>query len=207
MKTKRLVCLLLAAALLVPCAADAETVKRSEVGYYLNTVITLTAYVEDPQVLKDALEECGRYERLLSRTVEGSDVWRINHAEGQPVEVSDDTIVILRCAVAVSEASGGAFDATIAPASTLWDFTSGAAVLPDADALRKELKKIVSSGYAVDNCEHELGVYCVAAPVLDRDGAPLGALSISGSELYLRGQTAQYAALLRGASARITQML
>ena len=100
-------------------------------------MITLTAYVEDPQVLKDALEECGRYEQLLSRTVEGSDVWRINHAESGTVEVSDDTIAILQCAGRISELSGGSFDASIAPVSTLWDFTSGSAVLPDAEAIEK----------------------------------------------------------------------
>ena len=150
MNTRRLVCLLLTAALLVPCAAGAEAVKRSEVGYYLNTVITLTAYTEDAQVLKDAMAECGRYESMLSRTVEGSDVWRINHADGQPVTVSDDTIVILRCAMAVSEASGGAFDATIAPASTLWDFTSGATVLPDAEALARAAELVDWTKITID---------------------------------------------------------
>ena len=69
------------------CAEEKIPPKLSEVGFYLDTVITLTAYVEDKQVLKDALEECGRYEKILSRTVEGSDVWRINHAKGEPVEV------------------------------------------------------------------------------------------------------------------------
>lgn len=154
MITRNLICLLLAVALLVPCAACSEAARRSEVGFYLNTVITLTAYTEDGQVLKDAMAECARYEQLLSRTIEGSDVWRINHADGLPVEVSDDTIVVLRCAVAVSEASGGAFDVTIAPASTLWDFTSGEAVLPDADALAQaaelvDYTKIVMDGNTV----------------------------------------------------------
>ena len=116
--------------------------KKTEIGFYLDTVITLTAYVDDPQVLKDAMAECARYERLLSRTAEGSDVWRINHAEGAPVEVSEDTMVILRCAQALSEVSGGAFDVTIAPASTLWDFTSGEAVLPDAAALAEAVTLI-----------------------------------------------------------------
>ena len=88
------------------CAAQKELPKQAEVGFYLDTVITLTAYVEDRQVLKDALEECGRYERMLSRTVEGSDVWRINHANGAPVEVSDDTMRILKCAKEISEKSG-----------------------------------------------------------------------------------------------------
>jgi len=117
--------------------ASAQQKKQTAVGFYLDTVITLTAYVDDAAVLTDALAECGRYERLLSRTVEGSDVWRVNHAGGKPVEVSDDTIVLLQTARQVSEFSGGAFDVTIAPVSTLWDFTSGAAVVPDTDAIAK----------------------------------------------------------------------
>jgi thiamine biosynthesis lipoprotein len=46
--------------------------------------------------------------------------------------VSDDTIELLDTARQVSELSGGVFDVTIAPVSTMWDFTSGAAVVPDA---------------------------------------------------------------------------
>ena len=117
------------------CSAEKELPKLSEVGFYLDTVITLTAYTEDGQILKDAMEECGRYEQMLSRTIEGSDVWRINHANGKPVKVSEDTAAILRCAAEISENSSGAFDITIAPASTMWDFTSGKAELPDTEAL------------------------------------------------------------------------
>ena len=108
----------------------------------MDTIITLTAYTDDEEILNDALKECGRYDRLLSRTQEDSDVWRINHAEGKPVTVSDDTITILKTALQVSEMSDGAFDVTIAPASTLWDFTSGAAVLPDADQLKTAAEKV-----------------------------------------------------------------
>ncbi len=119
------------------CAAEKTPPKLSEVGFYLDTVITLTASTEDKQILKDALNECGRYEKMLSRTVEGSDVWRINHAVGEPVTVSDDTIAILQCAQKISELSGGAFDVTIAPISTIWNFTSGEAVLPDGEELAR----------------------------------------------------------------------
>ena len=124
------------------CSAEKEPQKVSEVGFYLDTVITLTAYTENNQLLKDAMEECGRYEKLLSRTIEGSDVWRINHAKGEPVEVSDDTAAILRCAAGISKMSGGAFDISIAPASTLWDFTSGGAVLPDAEKLAEAAARV-----------------------------------------------------------------
>ena len=137
-KMIRAAAILLAALLLCgSCAPQKTPPKLTEIGFYLDTVITLTAYVENVQVLRDALEECGRYERLLSRTVEGSDVWRINHADGMPVEVSDDTVSILSCARRISELTGGAFDVTIAPVSTLWDFTSEDHVLPDADEIAR----------------------------------------------------------------------
>ncbi|MBR6817185.1 MAG: FAD:protein FMN transferase [Acidaminococcaceae bacterium] len=82
----------LALVLCTGCGAEKTPERISQIGFFLDTVITLSAHTEDVQALKDALEECGRYEQLLSRTIEGSDVWRINHAGGNPVEVSDDTV-------------------------------------------------------------------------------------------------------------------
>ena len=152
MKRIQKCCAVLLAALLMcgGCAAQKELPKLSEVGFYLDTVITMTAYVEDGQILKDAMSECGRYEKILSRTVEGSDVWRINHADGAPVEVSDDTIAILQCAKRISDLSGGAFDVTIAPVSVLWDFTSGNAVLPDAEEIKKAAEMVDYTKIGID---------------------------------------------------------
>ena len=151
-KLFKLLLVLAIASLTVSACAGAE--KESAVGFYLDTVVTLTAWVDDPQVLQDALQECGRYEALLSRTIEGSDVWNINHAQGKPVTVSDDTLEILECARQVSTLSGGLFDVTIAPVSTLWDFTSGAAVLPEAEAIAEaarlvDISKLTIEGNAV----------------------------------------------------------
>ena len=139
---KKTVCLLLAALLACAGMAWAEPQKQSAVGFYLDTVVTLTAWVDDAQVLQDALTVCGEYEKRLSRTIEGSDVWNVNHAHGASVTVSDDTVAILDCAKQVNALSGGMFDITIAPASTLWDFTSGAAVLPDAEAIAKAAERV-----------------------------------------------------------------
>ena len=152
--TKKLFCFLLTAVLisfLLPTAGFAAGVEKKSVsGFYMDTIITLTAYVDDEDVLNDALRECGRYDRLLSRTQEDSDVWRINHAEGKPVTVSDDTIRILETAQKISALTDGAFDVTIAPCSTMWDFTSGEAVLPDAEELRAAAEKVDYTKLRID---------------------------------------------------------
>ena len=132
------------------CGAEKTPERISQVGFYLDTVITLSAYTEDVQALKDALAECGRYEQMLSRTIEGSDVWRINHAGGKPVEVSDDTVAILRCALDIARKTDGAFDVTIAPVSTLWNFSAGEAVIPDADEIAKAAELVDYTRLVID---------------------------------------------------------
>ncbi len=53
-------------------------------------------------------------------------------------------------------------------------------------------------GAGTDNEEHELGVACVATPILDRTGVPLAAISISGpTPRILHADTADLAGVLR----------
>jgi len=48
------------------------------------------------------------------------------------------------------------------------------------DALRKELESVRRSGFAIDNEENELGVYCMACPVFDVTGSVCAAVSVTG---------------------------
>ena len=66
----------------------------SKTGFYFDTVISLTCYGNDAQaVLNEAFELCEHYENLLSYTKEGSDIWNINHANGQPVTVDSLSLI------------------------------------------------------------------------------------------------------------------
>jgi DNA-binding IclR family transcriptional regulator len=58
------------------------------------------------------------------------------------------------------------------------EFTSS--TLVDAAELEAELGRVVARGYAIDDQEVVVGVYCVAMPIFDRSGHPTGALSVAG---------------------------
>lgn len=52
-----------------------------------------------------------------------------------------------------------------------------------------ELKQVRTQGYAVDREEHELGVLCVAAPILDFTSSPIGAISVSAPTARMDAET------------------
>ena len=117
-------------------AKTAEAEKQSRVIFYFDTVVTLTVYSDDDSILNEVEEECLRYEKLLSKTVEGSDVWNINHANGERVPVSEETRGLILKALEFSRLSDGRFDISIEPCVALWDFTGeNMGILPDAEEL------------------------------------------------------------------------
>lgn len=56
----------------------------------------------------------------------------------------------------------------------------------EPEAFQKEIEDIRKKGYGLDNQERELGLYCVACPVLDKEGTAVMALSVSGYENSVR---------------------
>ncbi len=49
------------------------------------------------------------------------------------------------------------------------------------EKISTEMKQIQNCGFAVDNEEFQIGVRCIAAPILGHFGEPVGAISISGA--------------------------
>lgn len=96
--------------------------------YYFDTVISLTFYQNNNDTLaEECFEICETYENLLSRTVEESDIWRINNGNGSPVTVSAETYALIKEALYYCELTGGKIDITVAPLMDLWQFTDDAA--------------------------------------------------------------------------------
>ena len=57
--------------------------------------------------------------------------------------------------------------------------------ITDADTLRDELDGVRERGWAQDKAEHESFINCIGAPVKDRDGRIVGAVSVSVPDVLL----------------------
>lgn len=125
-----------------PASTKKEPV--SDTGFYFDTVVSITLYnVENDSLIQDCFSLMADYEALLSRTREGSDVWNINHSQGTPVEVSEDTATLIQTALHYAKVSQGAFDITIAPVTDLWDFQGeGEHFLPNPEELADALTHV-----------------------------------------------------------------
>lgn len=62
-----------------------------------------------------------------------------------------------------------------------------ASTITDPALLRAELGRIRARGYSIDDQEVVAGVFCVAVPILDGRGRPVGALSITGPSVKRPG--------------------
>ena len=48
------------------------------------------------------------------------------------------------------------------------------------EELEYELKKIKENGYSIDDEEYEVGLICIAAPILNSEGEAIATISLSG---------------------------
>jgi IclR family acetate operon transcriptional repressor len=74
--------------------------------------------------------------------------------------------------------------------------------------LRADLEKVRALGYAIDDEEHAVGLRCVASAVLDEEGQPLAALSVSGPSARIdEAALSLIGGLVRHAAMAVTDLM
>lgn len=109
----------------------------------MDTIMSLSAYGPKAQDgVEAAIGEINRLQKLLSVTDEDSEVWKLNHGNGAPLSVSEDTRTLLDAAAQMGERSGGALDVTLYPVTRAWGFTTGSYQVPGPAVLQELLTHV-----------------------------------------------------------------
>lgn len=150
---KKIILLLFFSLFLLCGCSSKEPVEQKT--FVLDTIVSITIYdaehmEEAKKIIDDCFQQCKTYENMFSRTIEGSDIYNINHAKGQPVSVSPETAYLIETAIKYSIISNGSFDISIAPVSSLWDFHAETPKPPAADMVAEQLQYVGYENIHVD---------------------------------------------------------
>lgn len=124
----------------------------------LHTVVQLSIYHKNQEeAMDEALDYIRDMEALLSTNLEGSDVYKINHAAGEAaVKVHKETFDIIEAAVAMSENSQGKFDISIGAVSNLWKIGDTDARVPSPEEISNALGYIDYQRIKLDKTEQSV---------------------------------------------------
>lgn len=184
-------------ALILLCTGCAQEKAVQRQTFAMDTFMSFTAYGKGAEeALDNAVSRIAEMEQALSVTLENSDVSRINHAEGEWVEVPG-AIDAISTAKALCERTGGVLDITAYPAVKAWGFTTGEYRVPSADELaelttridytRIELDETTSSVRLPADMELDLGAVAKGwageelAQMLTEAGVESATLSLGGN--------------------------
>ena len=208
--------------LLSSCGSGRAPEPVMDDGYYLDTVCSISVYrmtdsegevkaaadmAEEAQAaIDEAFDLCSSLESKISRTRRDSDISSINDAKGEWVDVSEDTIELLRKGLEYSELSDGAFDITVGGLTEQWDFhaAEGEAKLPDEKALAEAAGHVgykqleIGSGRArLTDPEAKLDLGGIAkgfigdrmAELLESKGVVSAVINLGGNVICIGGKT------------------
>lgn len=144
MKRKRLLALAMSAVLFLSgCTKLGNKRDLTYTDTLFDTVISVQILdPADEEILKGCEKLCKEYDAKFSRTNEDSEISRINKAKGKFVEVSEDTITLIKKGIYYGDLSDGAFDITIGSVSKLWDFHSEHPSLPSGKKILSAKKRV-----------------------------------------------------------------
>jgi len=143
------------------CTKEEKMYKESRI--LMDTFCSITIVASSRAEAKEATEagfaEIKKLETLLNYFSPDSEISAVNRSAGiVPVRVSKETLEIVQKAVDVSNASGGAFDTSIAPLISLWKFSKSKAEqsIPSGNEIEGALKLVDFKKIKIDEIKSEI---------------------------------------------------
>lgn len=119
--------------------------EKTRTNFLMNTLVQIRVYGEDPdRVIDRSFERIQNIEEMMSRTLAGSDIYRINEnsSSSEFIPVNPDTFKVLERALFFAELTGGKFDPTIGPLVELWGIGTADARVPTEEEVKEALSLV-----------------------------------------------------------------
>ena len=151
--------------------------------FLLNTEVSVTVYrYGDRAAAQEALELCGSYEKIFSRTDPDSELYRLNRREISTV--SPELAQVISLGLDYARRSGGAFDISMGGVSELWDFTAPAPQIPASEEVAERL---AHTGWETVTVDGDTVSFADPETILDLGGIAKGYIADRMAD-YLREQ-------------------
>lgn len=120
---------------LISCGKSNIPVEKSL--FALDTYITMTSYGSGSEkALEQSSETITKFEKLWSVTDANSEIYKVNHANGESINISNETFDIIDFSLDISQKTDQAFNITLYPILTAWGFTTNDYNIPSSNTPR-----------------------------------------------------------------------
>ncbi|WP_059046136.1 FAD:protein FMN transferase [Paenibacillus rubinfantis] len=172
--------------------------------YIFDTVVNIKLY-EDPKA-EEHLDHIDTMlktlDQELSRTLETSQLYKVNQEAGkQAVEVSEDTMEVLKRSLNYAQETDGLFDPTVGGLVDLWDIGHEGAHVPAPEDLQRELSLVGYKDVVMDEAKQTVFLKRPGM-ILDLGGIGKG-YAADKIAAYLRGEGVKSALVDLGGSSII----
>lgn len=110
--------------------------------FAMDTFMQIKAYTNKKEILDHSVQIVTDLEEILSRSNPKSEIYLLNHANGNPVTLSAVTYQLLEQSVLYAQQTQGAFDISISPISELWDVTGPNPIVPQEEKIIEQLARV-----------------------------------------------------------------
>ncbi|TDP06518.1 FAD:protein FMN transferase [Halanaerobium congolense] len=159
--------------ILTACSNDTVEVKTAEDNAFLmDTLVQMRAHGENADAaVEESMKRIEEIENLMSKTIETSDIYQLNNNPNQIIEVSKQSLEVLKKAKNYAEITEGDFDPTIGALVELWGIGTKNASVPPENKIKAAL---ANTGYQYLNLDDNYAKIIKAGVKLDLGGIAKG---------------------------------
>jgi len=153
---------LIIVAVLIIIVSFLSPVTASRSGYFFNTNITITINdkpkKEAELILDECMNLCEKYENIFSKTIENSDVYRINVSNGEMTTVQPETIDIMKIAINYAKESDMTVDPSVGTLTSLWNILDDDFTIPTEKEINKALESVDYKNIRIDESNNSIQI-------------------------------------------------